>query len=234
MIRFSLLVPVTILCAFPACVDQPLPRYAAIEQQSPLVEHIRTRAEDGSVEDQYSLGLRYERGQGVPQDYQQAARWYRLAAMQRSSAAQYKLCTLSDIGRGLPQNYQEALRWCRLAADHGEAQAMFTLGVHYHTGLGVHPDLLQAHKWYNLAAAYGYQDGAKWRDRIARELSPARIAEAQKLAREWQPIAPPPSEFITPRPTEPNAPPQTEPIPPPPTEPIPPPQTEPIPPAQTE
>jgi uncharacterized protein len=71
---------------------------------------------------------------------------------------------------------------------------MFTLGVHYHTGLGVPQDLLHAHKWYNLAAAYGYHDGAKWRDRIARELSPAKIAEAQKLAREWQPIAAPPTE----------------------------------------
>ena len=218
MIRFSLLVPVTILCAFPACVGQPIPRYAAVEPPSILVEQIRAQAEDGSVEHQYSLGLRYERGQGVAQDYQEAARWYRLAAMQRSRAAQYKLSRLSDIGRGLPQNYQEALRWCRLAADHGEAQAMFTLGVHYHTGLGVPPNLLQAHKWYNLAAAYGYHDGGKWRDRIARELSPAKIAEAQKLAREWQPIAPPTTEAIAPLPTEPIIPPPTEPVTPPPTE----------------
>ena len=112
-------------------------------------------------------------------DYLEAARWYRMAAMQRSSAAQYKLCTLSDIGRGLPQNYQEALRWCRLAADNGESQAMFTLGVHYHTALGVPQDLVQAHKWYNLAAAHGHQDGAKWRNRIAHQLSPAKIAEAR-------------------------------------------------------
>ena len=192
--RFSLLILPTVLCVFSACVDQPLPPYAAVEDHSALVEELRALAEQGSAEDQYSLGLRYERGQGVSQDYQEAARWYRMAAMQRSSAAQYKLCTLSDIGRGLPQNYQEALRWCRLAADHGEAQAMFTLGVHYHTALGVPQDLVQAHKWYNLAAAHGYQDAAKWRNRIAHELSPAKIAEAQKQAREWQPITSPPTE----------------------------------------
>ncbi len=192
--RFSLLIIPTVLCAFSACVDQRLPPYAAVEDHSTLVEELRALAEQGSAEDQYSLGLRYESGQGVSQDYQEAARWYRMAAMQRSSAAQYKLCTLSDIGRGLPQNYQEALRWCRLAADHGEPQAMFTLGVHYHTALGVPQDLVQAHKWYNLAAAHGHQDGAKWRNRIAHELSPAKIAEAQKLAREWQPITFPPTE----------------------------------------
>jgi uncharacterized protein len=192
--RFSLPILPCVLYALCACVDQPLARYAAVGHDATKVEELRALAEEGSAEEQYSLGLRYERGQGVSQDYQEAARWYRSAAMQRSSVAQFKLCTLSDIGRGLPQNYQEALRWCRLAADHGEAQAMFTLGVHYHTGLGVPQDLVQAHKWYNLAAANGFEDGAKWRDRIAHDLPPAKIAEAQRLAREWKPIAPLPAE----------------------------------------
>jgi hypothetical protein len=39
--------------------------------------------------------------------------------------------------------------------------------------------------WYNLAAGNGYDDGKKWRDRLAENMTPAQIAEAQKLAREW-------------------------------------------------
>jgi hypothetical protein len=39
--------------------------------------------------------------------------------------------------------------------------------------------------WYNLAAAHGYNNGKKWRDRLADDMSPSQIAEAQKLAREW-------------------------------------------------
>jgi hypothetical protein len=38
--------------------------------------------------------------------------------------------------------------------------------------------------WYNLATAHGYDDGKKWRDRLALKC-PSQVAEAQKLAREW-------------------------------------------------
>jgi uncharacterized protein len=40
--------------------------------------------------------------------------------------------------------------------------------------------------WFNLSAAQGDQDAAGARDSIAKRMTPAQIAEAQKLAREWQ------------------------------------------------
>ena len=105
--------------------------------------------------------------------------------MQGNSDAQYKLCELSERGQGLPQDYQEALRWCGLAADQGHGGAMFILGRLYHTAHGVAQDFVRAHMWYNLATAHGYHNGKKWRDRLADDMSPRQIAEAQKLAREW-------------------------------------------------
>ena len=50
-------------------------------------ESVRLRAEQGDAETQYNLGLAYARGQGVPQDDQEAVRWYRLAADQGVAAA---------------------------------------------------------------------------------------------------------------------------------------------------
>ena len=93
-------------------------------------------------------------------------------------------------GRGLPQDYQEALRWCGLAADQGHGRAMFMLGRLYHTGHGVQRDVVRAHMWYNLASAYGYEEGKRWRDRLAAGNDPVQmtrdqVVEAQKLAREW-------------------------------------------------
>jgi hypothetical protein len=41
--------------------------------------------------------------------------------------------------------------------------------------------------WFSLSAAQGDKDGAKGRDMVARKMTPAQIAEAQKLAREWKP-----------------------------------------------
>ena len=151
-------------------------------------ETLLANAERGSAEDQYQLGMRYERGAGVPQSYLDAARWYRLAAMQGYRDGEYKLCAMSERGQGLPQDYQEALRWCGLAADQGHGRAMFILGRLYHTAHGVPHDLVRAHMWYNLATAHGYEDGKKWRDRLAEEMSASEVAEAQKLAREWNVI----------------------------------------------
>jgi hypothetical protein len=41
--------------------------------------------------------------------------------------------------------------------------------------------------WLNLAAAQGLETGGGLRDLIAKELTRAPIAEAQRLSREWRP-----------------------------------------------
>jgi uncharacterized protein len=168
-----------------ACMDRNPPPPDVLIERPLETETLLASAERGSAEDQYHLGMRYERGNGVAQNYLEAAHWYRLAAMQGYRDGQYKLCEMSERGEGLPQDYQEALRWCGLAADQGHGRAMFILGRLYHTAHGVPHDLVRAHMWYNLATADGYDDGKKWRDRLADEMSPSQVAEAQKLAREW-------------------------------------------------
>jgi hypothetical protein len=52
---------------------------------------------------------------------------------------------------------------------------------------GVPQDYALAHMWYNLTAASGWQLAARSRERVAKQMTPAQIAEAQKLAREWKP-----------------------------------------------
>jgi hypothetical protein len=44
--------------------------------------------------------------------------------------------------------------------------------------------------WFNLSAANGEKQGAELRDALARRMTPAQIAEAQKLARQWKPKMP--------------------------------------------
>lgn len=61
----------------------------------------------------------------------------------------------------------------------------------YAGGLGVPQDYVEAHKWLNLAAATftekeGRDEAVQARDRVAARMTPAQIAEAQKLAREWK------------------------------------------------
>jgi uncharacterized protein len=183
--RLSLLVVVMPLSFFTACADHRPGPDDVLTDRSTATEELLLNAERGTAEDQYNLGVHYERGDGISQSYQEAIRWYRRSAMQGYPDAQYKLCEMSERGQGLPQDYQEALRWCGLAAEHSHGRAMFMLGRLYHTGHGVPEDVVRAHMWYNLATANGYGEGKKWRDRLADDMSPTQIAEAQKLAREW-------------------------------------------------
>jgi hypothetical protein len=60
--------------------------------------------------------MMYDTGQGVPQDYAQAAVWYRKSADQGDDAAQFALGGMYEGGRGVPQNYVSAHMWFNLAA----------------------------------------------------------------------------------------------------------------------
>lgn len=70
-------------------------------------------------------------------------------------------------------------------ADQGVASAQFELGLRYSTGHGAPLDYITAHKWFNLAALQGVAEARDHRVDLARDMSTAEIAEAQKLAREW-------------------------------------------------
>ena len=134
-----------------------------------------------------TISVMYERGKGVTQDYAEAMRWYRKAADQGEASAQYNLGVICFKGQGVTQDYAEAMKWFRIAADQGHARAQTGLGRMYEKGRGVTQDYVQALVWYNLAAAQGKKDASKWRDILAEKMTPAQIAEAQRLAREWKP-----------------------------------------------
>ena len=147
-------------------------------------------AEQDNAVARYNLGVAYAQGKGVPQDYAEALKWYRLAAEQDNAVAQYNLGMMYAQGQGVPQDYPEAIKWFRLATEQGYASAQFNLGVAYAQGKGVPRDYVQAHKWLNLAAsranAEDYKDFRAARDAVAGAMTAAQSAEAQRLVREWK------------------------------------------------
>jgi uncharacterized protein len=83
-------------------------------------------AEQGDPSAQAYLGFMFETGRGVPQNYTEAAMWYRRAAEQGDSLAQYSLGLLYDKGQGVPQDIVEANKWLNLstaAAPRGAREA---------------------------------------------------------------------------------------------------------------
>jgi len=75
-------------------------------------------AETGDPRAQFYLGLMYETGRGVPQDYLTAGYWYHRAANQGETTAQFRLGLLYDKGLGVVQDYIEAHKWLDLATAH--------------------------------------------------------------------------------------------------------------------
>ena len=117
-------------------------------------------------------------------------------ADQGSPLAQYVLGALYQLGEVVPQDHAEAVKWLRRAADQGLAVAQFVLGEKYALGQGVPEDNVRAHMWLSLSGAQAAQiagaqkltrDAQEMRDTLARKMTPAQIAEAQELAREWTP-----------------------------------------------
>src|SRR5262245_52424842 len=90
------------------------------------------------------------------------------------------------------RDYGTAVRLVRPLAEQGNAGAQYTLGVFYDNGLGVPQDHVSSYMWFSLSAAQGREGAAAFRDLIARRMTPAQIAEAQKRAREWKPTIQPP------------------------------------------
>ena len=156
-----------------------------VQDYAEALKWYRKATEQGSALAQTSLGVMYERGQGVTQDYAEALKWYRKAAEQGLATAQTNLGFMYMNGRGVPQDDAEALKWTRKAAEQGDARGQTQLGIVYYLGQGVPQDYVRAHMWFNLSAAQGNKDGAKGRDIITKLMTPAQIAEAQRLAREW-------------------------------------------------
>jgi uncharacterized protein len=117
-------------------------------------------------------------------DYATALREWRPLAEQGHATAQYNLGLMYGKGRGVLQNYQEAMKWYRKAVEHGNVSAQVNLGAKYVTGTGVLQDNVLAHMWFNIGGANGNKTGADNRVIVEKRMTPAQIAEAQKLARE--------------------------------------------------
>jgi hypothetical protein len=131
----------------------------------------------------------YSRG-----DYETAYRLIKPLAEQGLPEAQFNLGLMYDKGQGVPQDYAEAVKWYRKAAEQGFAEAQTNLGIMYFTGQGVPKDYVLAHMWFDLATSRYLaseiakrERAEKFRDIAASRMTPAQIAEAQRLAQEWKP-----------------------------------------------
>ena len=92
------------------------------EKEKPLpkdFKSLKALAENGNAIAQSNLGVVYEKGKGVEQDFKEAFKWYQKAADQGDAKAQNNLGVMYANGQGVEQNYVTAYAWWNIAATNG-------------------------------------------------------------------------------------------------------------------
>ena len=87
------------------------------------IEELKKRAAAGDAEAQFNLGANNWGGLGVEQNYEEAVKWWRLAAEQGDADAQLNLGVCYYEGTGVEEDLEEAVKWWRLAAEQGDEKA---------------------------------------------------------------------------------------------------------------
>src|SRR5208337_3329426 len=139
----------------------------SVNTSAQSIAELKKMANNGDAAAQTYLGTLYDFGHGVPQNYEQAALWYRKAADQGDAKAQTYLGILYDFGHGVPQNYEQAALWYRKAADQGYAAAQTNLGILYDFGHGVPQNHAEAYFWINIS--------------VAKELNPEKRSKKEEI-----------------------------------------------------
>ena len=101
-----------------------------IEEKAEIVK-LKILAEQGNAEAQYKLGLMYDMGKDVDQDYQKAFEWHEKSANQGLASSQSRLGSMYRYGKGVNINHSKASRWYWKAAEQGDQDAQYLVGTIY-------------------------------------------------------------------------------------------------------
>jgi len=100
--------------------SQPGSNALALSESPQDFAGIHKLAEQGDAAAQFAVGAHYATGDGVPQDYAEAVRWFTQAAEQGHVGAQATLGAYYWSGRGVPQDLNKAYFWAVLAETGGD------------------------------------------------------------------------------------------------------------------
>ncbi|GBB94310.1 hypothetical protein RclHR1_02330008 [Rhizophagus clarus] len=123
-----------------------------------VIKYLKS-ARKGDPIDQYNLGVCYQYGKGVTQDYKKAFEWYFKSANNGYARGQCNLGLCYYYGRGTIQDYKNAFEWYFKSANNGCAKGQNNLGYCYQYGKGVKLDYKKAFDWYFKSANNGYAGG---------------------------------------------------------------------------
>jgi tetratricopeptide (TPR) repeat protein len=114
-------------------------------------------AQAGDLNSQWLLANIYHHGVAGQPDLQNAAQWYKQAAINGHTGAQREFGKLLFRGKGVERDIQQAIRWLTMAAREDDHDAEFYMGVIYMGGKDFRGDQASALHWFKRAAASGHK-----------------------------------------------------------------------------
>ena len=126
------------------------------EQYEKLFNKLLVCAKSGDKRCQNQLGLWYEKGFGIKQDFQQALDWYRKSAEQKYPSAFGNIGNLYSIGKGVEKDSQKAFAFYFKGAELNHPYCQYKLGLFFLKGIGVEKDYNNAFIWLKRATDQGF------------------------------------------------------------------------------
>ena len=147
---------------------------------SEAIAQLNKLGQGGNADAQNMLGVLYDNGQGVAQDYKLARIWFEKAAAQGHASAQYHLGFMYEAGRGVAHSDKQA--WFARAAAQGDPHAQRQLGTLYAKGLGVTQNKILAYMWLDIARGLGEQSAVRTLAELSETMSKEAVTRARELA----------------------------------------------------
>lgn len=149
---------------------------AAIFAYYHIMNDLKQRAESGDALAQNELAASFLMEE--PPNFDEAAKWLRLAADQGDGGAQNNLGILYLNGEGVKQGDKEAVKLFRKAAEQGIASAQANLGSCYAQGRGVPQNWEEAYFWWSVS--FEADEGAELLAEAASHLTPQQKADVAR------------------------------------------------------
>jgi TPR repeat protein len=98
------------------------------QQFAQALKYFRHAANQGDSQAILQIGLMYDFGKGVTQNYPEALRWYVRAADKGEPRAMYLVGHMYEFGEGVPVDTDLAIHWYLKSANKGHVSAQFEVG----------------------------------------------------------------------------------------------------------
>ncbi|EPF80429.1 hypothetical protein GCM10025882_32980 [Acinetobacter gyllenbergii] len=144
------------------------------------IQYYQAAVDQGDCESMVALGLMYDNGESVEQDYTRALNYYQQAAHLGNAWGWNNLGCMYLKGHGVDQNIQQAIDCFKQSIQLGNGQACKNLAGLYYDGVEVEQDLEAAQDYYQRAEKQLYFCGEQLADLYYRKAAYDQLAKLIK------------------------------------------------------